>query len=133
MPDLLELIRGLKITHHVSEDCWYTCPANNLEPDNIEQCCREGAGTECDCGADKHNAKVDEVLSLLGAETIEDEAETDRFLLALGHTYREELARKIADEAERQYVNTPLQPGFLRAASFHDLVYQAASKILSTE
>lgn len=63
----------------------------------------------------------------------DDEAETDRFLIDLGRTYREELARKIADEAERQYVNTPLQPGFLRAASFHDLVYQAASKILSTE
>lgn len=51
-------LEAAKRTHHVCvEDCWYSCPksgecCNDTEPEGI-----------CNCGADDHNAKIDEALN----------------------------------------------------------------------
>jgi len=51
----------LRLSHYYNDDdCWYSCPASG-------QCCRENAGLKCDCGADAHNARVDELIKLLVA------------------------------------------------------------------
>jgi hypothetical protein len=39
-------------------DCWYSCPASG-------ECCNEKRSrTECDCGANEWNAKVDAILTV---------------------------------------------------------------------
>lgn len=61
----------LRRHHHVSPDCWYTCPACN-RPDSgyEERCCNDTAergDLTCDCGADEHNARIDSLLERLRA------------------------------------------------------------------
>jgi len=54
--DLIEALTRLKMEHHVSEDCWYTCPKS-------EECCNDvRQGRECDCGADDHNKILYEIM-----------------------------------------------------------------------
>lgn len=48
----------------VDDDNWYSCPK---APDG---CLNDAAGTECNCGADEHNAKVDEILKQLKTKII---------------------------------------------------------------
>lgn len=57
---LVRKLESLRRSHYVCEDCWYSCPASG-------ECCRDydETRTECDCGADEHNAQVDEAISLL--------------------------------------------------------------------
>ena len=50
---------GLRRSHLLCNDAWYSCPMS------IEGCADERAGSECNCGADEHNAKVDAALRLL--------------------------------------------------------------------
>lgn len=58
---LIEDLGKLAYRQHfwVDEDDWYSCPKAP------EGCSNEAAGTECNCGADKHNAKVDALLAKL--------------------------------------------------------------------
>lgn len=61
-------LEALRRHHHVSEDCWYTCPAVNRDPKAAERCCNEAAdrgSTECDCGADAANIILDRVIATL--------------------------------------------------------------------
>lgn len=48
-----------KRNHTYCEDGWYSCPKAE------DGCYNEGRGTECDCGADEHNAEVDALMVLL--------------------------------------------------------------------
>ena len=45
-----------KMTHYTCEDPWYSCPKS---PDG---CIDDGQGSECNCGADSHNAAIDRAL-----------------------------------------------------------------------
>lgn len=54
----LHLVEQLRLPHLVVEDCWYSCPKSG-------ECCNDGAGSECDCGADQHNARVDSLIAYL--------------------------------------------------------------------
>lgn len=45
--------------HYYCEDSWYSCPKAE------DGCANENAGTECNCGADEHNAKVEEINAKL--------------------------------------------------------------------
>ena len=47
--------RGMR-EHYSCEDCWYSCPKS------VDGCCNEGEGTECNCGAEKHNAEARALL-----------------------------------------------------------------------
>ena len=49
----------LKQSHHYCEDNWYSCP---LHPNG---CANADEPYECNCGADKHNAKIDEIITEL--------------------------------------------------------------------
>jgi len=69
-------------------------------------------------------SKNDDIGSVESGVDPQDEAETDRFLAALGTTYREELARKIADEADSQLVD--VEHEYVR-----EVIYRAALKVLS--
>ena len=40
------------------EDCWYSCPVTG-------ECCNDGAGDECNCGAVEHNKKIEAVYAEL--------------------------------------------------------------------
>jgi|SRR5208282_4906089 len=54
--DLDAALRAARISHHICEDCWYSCPLSS------EGCCDERQ-IECNCGAEEHNAAIDAVLS----------------------------------------------------------------------
>lgn len=51
-------LHGLRASHRFVEDCWYSCPKSE------DGCCNEAEGDECNCGADTHNARVDELIQL---------------------------------------------------------------------
>jgi hypothetical protein len=55
-----QLLTDLRLAHHVSEDCWYSCPKSG-------ESCREAAGDVCLCGADMHNAKLDALAAILAS------------------------------------------------------------------
>jgi hypothetical protein len=52
-----ELAKLARRNHYTCEDTWYSCPKS---PDG---CANDAAGDECDCGADSHNDKIEELLS----------------------------------------------------------------------
>ena len=60
-----ELLKALKQygtrAHYYCEDPWYSCPK---APDG---CCNDAEGTDCNCGADGHNAAVNALLARLDA------------------------------------------------------------------
>lgn len=56
---VLQLANLAKREHYGCEDSWYSCPKH---PDG---CSCDNAGKECTCGADEHNAKVNELLAEL--------------------------------------------------------------------
>ena len=45
--------------HDECEDCWYSCPKS------ADGCCNDAQGDECNCGAEKHNAILDAIISSL--------------------------------------------------------------------
>lgn len=53
---LREALHAAKIPHYVCDDCFYSCPKTG-------ESCNELPNDVCDCGADAHNAKIDEALS----------------------------------------------------------------------
>jgi len=73
--DLIQQLAGLaRRKHYTCEDSWYNCPKSEDGSAN------DYAGTECDCGADEHNAKVDAICAYLSQP--EPEGPTDEELLA---------------------------------------------------
>ena len=65
--DLIQQLSGLaKRKHYTCEDSWYNCPRSEDASAN------DNAGTECDCGADEHNAKVDAICAALAQPEPED-------------------------------------------------------------
>jgi len=60
-PLVSELLETFIRQHHYSEDCWYTCPKHP------EGCCNYAEGNDCNCGADRHNAKLQEFAEKLQA------------------------------------------------------------------
>jgi len=74
--DLIRQLAGLaRRKHYTCEDSWYSCPQSEGGSAN------EYAGTECDCGAAEHNAKVDAICAAFFQH--EPEAPTDEELLKL--------------------------------------------------
>jgi len=58
---LIEL--ACRYHYNVDEDNWYSCPQS---PGG---CADEDAGTECNCGADKHNSEVDKLAKFVKEKT----------------------------------------------------------------
>lgn len=70
---LIDGLNRLRRQHLYVEDCWYSCPKSG------EGCCDDGEPKDvCNCGADAHNALVDDLLTILGAT---DESEAVRSLI----------------------------------------------------
>lgn len=47
------MIERTRMSHVVVEgDCWFSCPASG-------ECCRDGSGSECECGAGRVNAYIE--------------------------------------------------------------------------
>ena len=63
----IELAKLARRDHYRCEDHWYSCPKS---PDG---CANDLAGDECNCGADSHNDKIDELLSLIALATLPPE------------------------------------------------------------
>lgn len=60
LTDVLERLAVLaKRSHYYCEDSWYSCPKAE------DGCANDSRGSECDCGADEHNAEVDALMALL--------------------------------------------------------------------
>ena len=55
---LRNALLAAKIPHYVCEDCWYSCGKTGVD------CCNDAARGKCTCGADAHNAKIDEALNV---------------------------------------------------------------------
>lgn len=60
MEDLIVFLESLKLSHHVSDDCWYSCPESEEGTCDDEQ-----KGKPCNCGAAKHNEKIDKKIAEL--------------------------------------------------------------------
>ena len=91
--------------HYYCDDSWYSCPKA------IDGCADDFQGTDCNCGADAHNAKVDELLAALAHP--EPEGPTDEELLELmPETMRDEFsyAAKTCSDATGGQV----KPGIFR-------------------
>ena len=58
--DVREFLENTRMSHHYCDDSWYSCPKH---PDG----CANEELTECNCGADEYNKKLDEILKLLPA------------------------------------------------------------------
>ena len=74
-----ELAKLARRDHYRCEDHWYSCPKS---PDG---CANDFAGDECNCGADSHNDKIDELLSLIALATPPPKPPTDKELQSLWH------------------------------------------------
>ena len=57
--DVIKEVLSLKRQHNYCEDSWYSCPKAE------DGCCNEFQGTECNCGADKENEKIDAIVAEL--------------------------------------------------------------------
>ena len=55
---IAEKLPDTKRMHHYCEDCWYSCPKAE------DGCCNEAEGDECNCGADKTNLIIDEMMGI---------------------------------------------------------------------
>ncbi len=51
-----EWLDSLRLAHHKSDDCWYSCPKSG-------ESCNDEEGDGCNCGADEHNARIDAILA----------------------------------------------------------------------
>ncbi len=54
--ELITKLKGLKQEHYECEDEWYSCPLS-------ESGCADDRQTKCTCGAEDHNAAVDDLIS----------------------------------------------------------------------
>lgn len=77
--DVLKELESLKMDHHYCEDGWYSCPKH---PDG---CLNDAQGEDCNCGAEQHNAKIDEII---------------KDLISNGDGYNSEYANKLAEAAK---------------------------------
>ena len=88
--DLIQQLAGLaRRKHYTCEDSWYNCPQS---PDGSAN---DNAGTECDCGADEHNAKVDAICAALSQPELEAPTDVElqellyyKFTTSTGHGER---------------------------------------------
>ncbi len=60
MDEMLYMAQCLKIEHEIADDCRQSCP-------KAESCDFDRGTTECWCGADKHNARVDTLMAKIRA------------------------------------------------------------------
>lgn len=60
--NLIDELEKLRLKHHEGSDCWYSCPKSG------ESCKDHADKTECDCGADENNAKLDEIIEYVRAK-----------------------------------------------------------------
>ena len=57
--DVIKELEELRRTHFTCEDCWYSCPKSK------DGCCNDWEGDECNCGADKENEILDNIIKHL--------------------------------------------------------------------
>ena len=55
-PLLVNRLERLRRRHRYVEDSWYSSPKAE------DGCCDDGAGDECNCGADEHNELLDALI-----------------------------------------------------------------------
>ena len=61
--NIIEEFEKLRKKHYYCEDCWYSCPKAE------DGCCNEDfSDNKCNCGADEHNAILDEIIRRAGRE-----------------------------------------------------------------
>ena len=85
----VELAALAKREHCYCEDSWYSCPKAT------DGCADDYQGSDCNCGADAHNAKVDALVAALAEP--EPEEPTDE----AWHEFIEQL-RRVQDVAQRE-------------------------------
>lgn len=54
--NLREKLEELRQSHYVCEDCWYSCPKAG------DEYCGSEDADYCNCGADRRNAVIDDIL-----------------------------------------------------------------------
>jgi len=57
--EALLMLPKLERGHTYCDDCWYSCPKS------VDGCCDASQGEECNCGADKYNKLLAEIIGLL--------------------------------------------------------------------
>ncbi len=59
---LVAALEGLRRSHTACDDNWYSCPLSD------EGCANESE-TDCNCGAQEHNAKIEAMLAAMKERT----------------------------------------------------------------
>jgi hypothetical protein len=57
----LEALESNRRKHHYCEDTWYSCPKHE------DGCANDSESDECNCGADKANAEIDQAITAIKA------------------------------------------------------------------
>jgi len=57
--NIIKELDKLKRKHYTCEDYWYSCPKSE------EGCGNPDDGDDCNCGADKYNKKIDDIVDFL--------------------------------------------------------------------
>ena len=57
--DIFEELESFRRVYDYCEDSWYSCPKSE------DGCADERQGTECNCGADKSNKRLDRLIIYL--------------------------------------------------------------------
>lgn len=55
-----EYLESTRMKHHTSPDDWYSCPKSE------DGCADPEQGKKCNCGADLFNARLDNIIVMLG-------------------------------------------------------------------
>jgi hypothetical protein len=55
----LETLKNSRQTHYYCEDTWYSCPKHE------DGCANDSQGSECNCGSDSANLKIDKTIKAL--------------------------------------------------------------------
>ncbi len=73
MKQALEALKNNKRTHYYCEDTWYSCPKHE------DGCANDSEGDDCNCGADKANAEIDDAITALRQAIAEAEKQERYF------------------------------------------------------
>jgi len=58
--ELIQRIRTLRISHHICDDNYYTCPIADEEARRFKD---DQDKDKCTCGASAHNAKIEKLIA----------------------------------------------------------------------
>jgi hypothetical protein len=121
-----ELAQAGKRSHYECEDSWHSCPKS---PGG---CSNEGEGEDCNCVADRHNAKIDNLASSLLAE-MEAYESSVRAEIKTYHEAASAALEKVNKDAAEIGVDTGVRAVAKMFRTLHEKGFKQASPLVLAE